>query len=120
MKKFQIFNISCQILGKNLVSVTKEGLELPEDEEEKKKREEDKAKYESLCKVMKDILDKKVEKVVVSNRLVNSPCCIVTSQYGKFFFIQFFDSFHICLYFNVMSWGFFFKFQVGLPTWRES
>merc|ERR1711993_208638 len=68
--------------GKNLVSVTKEGLELPEDEEEKKKREEDKSKYESLCKVMKDILDKKVEKVVVSNRLVNSPCCIVTSQYG--------------------------------------
>merc|ERR1711994_423927 len=68
--------------GKNLVSVTKEGLELPEDEEEKKKREEDKAKYESLCKVMKDILDKKVEKVVVSNRLVSSPCCIVTSQYG--------------------------------------
>merc|ERR1712020_579713 len=68
--------------GKNLVSVTKEGLELPEDEEEKKKREEDKAKYETLCKVMKDILDKKVEKVVVSNRLVNSPCCIVTSQYG--------------------------------------
>merc|ERR1711881_809476 len=46
--------------GKNLVSVTKEGLELPEDEEEKKKREEDKAKYEPLCKVMKDILDKKV------------------------------------------------------------
>merc|ERR1739838_1132786 len=40
--------------GKNLVSVTKEGLELPEDEEEKKKREEDKAKYEPLCKVMKD------------------------------------------------------------------
>merc|ERR1712176_1688331 len=68
--------------GKNLVSVTKEGLELPQDEEEKKKQEEDKAKFENLCKVMKDILDKKVEKVVVSNRLVNSPCCIVTSQYG--------------------------------------
>ena len=68
--------------GKKLVSVTKEGLELPEDEEEKKKREEDKEKYETLCKVMKDILDKKIEKVVVSNRLVSSPCCIVTSQYG--------------------------------------
>jgi len=68
--------------GKNLVSVTKEGLELPEDEEEKKKREEDVKKFEPLCKVMKDILDKKVEKVVVSNRLVSSPCCIVTSQYG--------------------------------------
>jgi molecular chaperone HtpG len=68
--------------GKQLVSVTKEGLELPEDEDEKKKREEDKAKFEGLCKVMKTILDSKVEKVVVSNRLVESPCCIVTSQYG--------------------------------------
>merc|ERR1712152_66123 len=68
--------------GKNLVSVNKEGLELPEDEEEKATTEANKVKYEGLCKVMKDILDKKVEKVVVSNRLVNSPCCIVTSQYG--------------------------------------
>jgi molecular chaperone HtpG len=68
--------------GKKLVSLTKEGLELPEDEEEKKKFEEAKAKFEPLCKVMKDMLDKKVEKVTVSNRLVHSPCCIVTSQYG--------------------------------------
>ncbi|XP_062581679.1 heat shock protein HSP 90-alpha-like [Saccostrea cucullata] len=68
--------------GKSLVNVTKEGLELPEDEEEKKRFEEQKAEYEGLCKVMKEILDKKVEKVVVSNRLVTSPCCIVTSQYG--------------------------------------
>merc|ERR1711974_193730 len=68
--------------GKNLVSVTKEVLELPEDKEEKAKTEANKVKYEGLCKVMKDILDKKVEKVVVSSRLVSSPCCIVTSQYG--------------------------------------
>ncbi|XP_072356442.1 heat shock protein HSP 90-beta-like [Scyliorhinus torazame] len=68
--------------GKQLVSVTKEGLELPEDDEEKKKREEDRAKYDNLCKLMKEILDKKVEKVTVSNRLVSSPCCIVTSTYG--------------------------------------
>jgi molecular chaperone HtpG len=68
--------------GKKLVSVTKEGLELPEDEEEKKKRESDAEKFENLCKVMKDILDKRVEKVTISNRLVSSPCCIVTSQYG--------------------------------------
>uniref|UniRef100_A0A1A9WG31 Heat shock protein 83 n=1 Tax=Glossina brevipalpis TaxID=37001 RepID=A0A1A9WG31_9MUSC len=68
--------------GKQLVSVTKEGLELPEDEAEKKKREEDKSKFENLCKLMKSILDNKVDKVVVSNRLVESPCCIVTSQYG--------------------------------------
>jgi molecular chaperone HtpG len=68
--------------GKKLVSVTKEGLELPEDEEEKKKHESDNEKYDGLLKVMKDILDKKVEKVSVSQRLVSSPCCIVTSQYG--------------------------------------
>lgn len=68
--------------GKKLVCITKEGLELPEDEEEKKKREELVAQFEDLCKVIKEILDKKVEKVVVSNRLVDSPCCIVTSQYG--------------------------------------
>ena len=49
--------------GKTLVSITKEGLELPEDEDEKKKFEEAKAKFESLCTTIKDILDKKVEKV---------------------------------------------------------
>jgi molecular chaperone HtpG len=68
--------------GVSLVSVTKEGLELPEDEAEKKKKEEDRAKFVNLCKVMKSVLDNKVEKVVVSDRLVESPCCIVTSQYG--------------------------------------
>ena len=62
--------------------MTKEGLELPEDEEEKKKMEESKAKFENLCKLMKEILDKKVEKVTISNRLMLSPCCIVTSTYG--------------------------------------
>jgi len=56
--------------SKPLVSVTKEGLELPEDEEDKKTFEEAKAEYEGLCKVIKDILDNKVEKVAVSNRLV--------------------------------------------------
>lgn len=49
--------------GKTLVSVTKEGLELPEDEDEKKKMEENKSKFENLCKLMKEILEKKVEKV---------------------------------------------------------
>ncbi|CAI5789707.1 shock HSP 90-beta [Podarcis lilfordi] len=68
--------------GKPLVSVTKEGLELPEDEDEKKKMGESKAKFENPCKLMKEILEKKVDKVTVSNRLVSSPCCIVTSTYG--------------------------------------
>jgi len=68
--------------GKKLVSATKEGLELPEDDDEKKKFEEDKKSYEDLCKLIKDILGDKVEKVVVSNHVVNSPCCLVTGQFG--------------------------------------
>eukprot|EP00253_Pinus_taeda_P015701 PITA_15701 len=64
--------------GKKLVSATKEGLKLEETEteEEKKKREEKKTSFESLCKVMKGILGDKVEKVVVSDRIVDSPCCL--------------------------------------------
>nr|ABQ42553.1 Hsp90 [Lucilia cuprina] len=68
--------------GKQVVSVTKEGLDCLETRSEKRRREEDKATFENLCKLMKSILDSKVDKVVVSNRLVESPCCIVTSQFG--------------------------------------
>jgi molecular chaperone HtpG len=68
--------------GKKLVSATKEGLELPEDDDEKKKLEDDKKTYEVLCKTIKDILGDKVEKVCVSNHVVASPCCLVTGQFG--------------------------------------
>merc|ERR1712170_32905 len=69
--------------GKKLVSVPKEGLQLPEDEDEKKKFEEDKAKFEKFCEQVKEILgSSRVEKVVVSNRLTTSPCCIVTAEHG--------------------------------------
>ena len=68
--------------GKTMVSVTKEGLELPEDDSEKKQMEEDVIRYTSLCNKVKEILENKVEKVVISNRLTTSPCCVVSSQYG--------------------------------------
>merc|ERR1719410_3284423 len=68
--------------GKKLLSATKEGLKIEEDEEEKKTFEEAKAKTEGLCKLIKEVLDDKVEKVVVSNRLADSPCCPVTGEYG--------------------------------------
>merc|ERR1712137_392743 len=68
--------------GKKLVSCTKEGLELEETEDEKKKKEEIKAQFEGLCRVMKDILGDKVEKVIVSDRIVDSPCVLVTGEYG--------------------------------------
>merc|ERR1719237_252061 len=61
--------------GKKLVCCTKEGLKIDETEEEK-------AAFESLCRLMKDILGDKVEKVLVSDRIVDSPCCLVTGEYG--------------------------------------
>merc|ERR1711998_559426 len=67
---------------KKLKCVTKEGLDLDETEDEKKKREEEKAKFEPLCKLMKDILGDKVEKVVLGQRIDESPCVLVTSEYG--------------------------------------
>merc|ERR1711937_605329 len=67
---------------KKLICATKEGLKMDETEEEKKTFEEEKAKTEGLCKLMKEVLDDKVEKVIVSNRIVDSPCCLVTGEYG--------------------------------------
>merc|ERR1712216_979882 len=68
--------------GKKLISATKEGLKMEETEDEKKLFEEEKAKTEGLCKLVKEVLDTKVEKVIVSNRLADSPCCLVTGEYG--------------------------------------
>jgi len=68
--------------GKKLVSCTKEGLEIEETDEEKAAQEAKKAAFESLCKTMKDILGDRVEKVVVSDRIVDSPCVLVTGEYG--------------------------------------
>jgi len=68
--------------GKKLVSATKEGLKIQETEEEQKAFEEIKAATEGLCKLIKEVLDDKVEKVVVSNRLEHAPCVLVTGEYG--------------------------------------
>ena len=61
---------------------TKEGLDLDESEEEKKRKEELASQFEPLCRLMKDILGDKVEKVMVSHRVVDSPCVLVTGEYG--------------------------------------
>merc|ERR1712159_701863 len=68
--------------GKKLLCATKEGLNIDESDDEKKAFEEEKAKTEGLCKLMKEVLDDKVEKVQVSNRIVDSPCVLVTGEYG--------------------------------------
>merc|ERR1711937_1053233 len=67
--------------GKKLKSVTKEGLEI-DDDDEKKKMEELKAEFEPLTKLMKEVLGDKVEKVVISDRMADSPCVLTTSEHG--------------------------------------
>ncbi|CEL98422.1 unnamed protein product [Vitrella brassicaformis CCMP3155] len=68
--------------GKKLRCCTKEGLDLEDDEDEKKKFEELKEEFEPLCKLMKEVLHDKVEKVVVGQRISDSPCVLVTSEFG--------------------------------------
>merc|ERR1712151_1404126 len=68
--------------GHKLVCITKEGLKLAETEEEAKRKEEFKASFDTLCSAIKDILADKVEKVIISDRLVDSPCVLVTGEYG--------------------------------------
>merc|ERR1712185_447337 len=68
-------------MAKKLKSTTKEGLDI-DDEDDKKKLEELKAEFEPLTKLMKEVLGDKVEKVMVSSRIVDSPCVLTTSEYG--------------------------------------
>jgi molecular chaperone HtpG len=68
--------------GKKLKNCTKEGFDLDQSEDEKKKFEEKKASYEGLCKLIKEVLADKVEKVLVGQRITDSPCVLVTGEYG--------------------------------------
>jgi len=68
--------------GKSMACATKEGLDLGLTEEEKKKAEEGKAAFEELYKKVKEILGKKVEKVIISDRMIGSPCSLVTGEFG--------------------------------------
>merc|ERR1712196_497854 len=68
--------------GKKILNITKEGLNIEKSDEEKKEWEEKKAACENLCKLIKEVLGDKAEKVVVTDRLTSSPCCLVTGEYG--------------------------------------
>jgi molecular chaperone HtpG len=68
--------------GHKMVCITKEGLKIECSEDEAKQREDVKAEFDLLCSTMKDILSDRVEKVRISDRLVDSPCVLVTADYG--------------------------------------
>jgi len=69
--------------GKKFKNISKEGLNTATTDEEKTKAEELKKQTEELCKVIKDTLgESNVEKVISSTRLADSPCCIVTGEFG--------------------------------------
>ncbi|SCV67448.1 BQ2448_5059 [Microbotryum intermedium] len=68
--------------GKNLVCVSKDGLELEETEDEKLQREKETKEFEDLTRTIKEILGDKVEKVSISNRISDSPCVLVTGAFG--------------------------------------
>ena len=66
--------------GKKLQSVAKGELDLGEDEASEKELEKKAKSSEKLIKRMKKALDEKVEDVRVTNRLTDSPACIVISE----------------------------------------
>merc|ERR1712032_397799 len=70
--------------GKRLMSVTKEGLKFGGDDDELDAKREKlyKEQFDGLTTFLKETYDKTVEKVSISNRLQNTPCVLVTSQYG--------------------------------------
>jgi molecular chaperone HtpG len=69
--------------GKKFKNISKENLNTATTDEEKTKAEELKKQIEELCKVIKETLgESNVEKVVSSSRLADSPCCIVTGEFG--------------------------------------
>ena len=63
--------------SKKLINITKGSLSFDEEIEKEIEKE-----YEPLCKSLKDILGESVEAVKVSHRVVDSPCVLISGEYG--------------------------------------
>jgi len=69
--------------GKRFMSITKEGLKFgDETEDEKKVKKAIEKKFTPLTTWLKDVYGDQVSKVIVSDRITDSPCVLVTSQWG--------------------------------------
>ncbi|KAL7982330.1 hypothetical protein Chor_009928, partial [Crotalus horridus] len=69
--------------NKRFQNVAKEGVKFDESEKSKEAHEALEKEYEPLLTWMKDkALKDKIEKAVLSQRLTQSPCALVASQYG--------------------------------------
>ena len=68
--------------GKKLVSITKDDFKLPETDEDKKTHTENETEFKETCEKIKEILKDRCEKVILSGRLTDAPCCVVTGQHG--------------------------------------
>jgi molecular chaperone HtpG len=74
--------------GKPLQSVAKGELDLVDDEDSKKELEKKAKQARKLLKRMKKVLGDKVEDVRVSNRLTDSPACIVLNEHDMAMYMQ--------------------------------
>nr|UED96498.1 heat shock protein 90b1 [Larimichthys polyactis] len=69
--------------GKRFQNVAKEGVKFDESDKAKEKRETLEKEFEPLTTWLKDKpLKDKIEKAIISQRLTNSPCALIASQYG--------------------------------------
>jgi len=73
LKEFEKFKFVC---------ISKGNLDLNDTEEEKQEKEQLAEQMKVVCDLVKETLGEKIEKVEVSTRVVNSPCCIVTGEFG--------------------------------------
>ena len=65
---------------KKLVCITKENMDMGNDDKEEFERST--VEYKNVCDYMKSTLSDQVEKVVISNKLLDSPGVLSTSEFG--------------------------------------
>lgn len=65
-----------------LVDCSKDDIEVPLSDEEKAQKAQQKEDLQTLCRVTKDVLGDKVEKVVISDRLAQQPAAVSTAAFG--------------------------------------